>query len=533
MLKELRISNLVLVESAEVLFHAGLTAITGETGAGKTILLEALKLATGCRADSDTVRRGASKATIEAAFEIKDRPEIVELLEEAGLNYSEAEPLLLKREISAEGRSRAFINCQMVPLSLLQTLGEKLVDFTDQHAHHSLLKEDYQLEALDIFAGTKDLAADAKKAKEQLRLAKKELSLLQEALVSGQKESELATRELEELTAANFQENEEENLNAEHKRLANVQEIAAKINSVCTLLDEPPHALIAALKRSSPLLRSASNLDPSLQEPGQLLAQGIASLEEVRHLLQAYLGRMENDPQRLSFVEERLALYHKFRRKFGDPLAYRSSLHEKLGQLDGIQEKIDVAAATQKEAESQLHILRNKLFEKRQRAAEKLSRTLTKILRTMNMPHAEVAITITDGKEEEDKIDFFLQANLGEKRALVQEHASGGELSRLMLALQTSLASSKTEQAILVFDEIDANVGGQTASAIAENLAAIAEHRQVLCVTHFSQVAKKCGHHIRIYKQEADARTVTYLESLDPKGREAEFARMRGESICN
>lgn len=525
MLKELRIANLVLVEAAEVAFNPGLTAITGETGAGKTILLEALRLATGSRADTDAVRLGAPKAIIEAAFETKD-PAVAALLDEAGLSWSQSEPLLLKREISQEGRSRAFINCQMVPLSLLQAIGERLVDFTDQHAHHALRKEEYQRTALDLFGGLSGLAEEVDQAKRQLSAAKKELEALQESLHSSQKERDLAAYELEDLSSANLKEGEEEALSTEHRRLAHVQEIASKLNTICALLEEPPHALIAQLKRSSPLLKSACSLDPALEESAELLAQGIVSLEEVRNGLQTYLGRLENDPQRVAYLEERLALYHKFRRKYGDPFAYFQKLTEKLSRLDNLEEKIASAAQSAELADTRLRTLREKLTKGRRKTAQKLAASLSEILRTLHMPHAEVTIAVSDEKEE-NGVEFFLHANLGEKSAPVKEHASGGELSRLMLALQTALAQHQAIP-LLVLDEIDANVGGQTATAIAEKLAMIAEHRQVLCVTHFPQMAKRCHHHIRIYKQEAGERTIAHLETLSPASRAKEILRMAG-----
>jgi DNA repair protein RecN (Recombination protein N) len=371
------------------------------------------------------------------------------------------------------------------------------------------------------------MAADAQKAKQHLGACKKGLEELQEARHSGQKERDLAAYELEELAEAALKEGEEEALSAEHRRLAHVQEIAAKLGALCSLLDDPPHAVIANLKRSHPLLKSACSIDPALEEAGQLLSQGIVNLEEVRHMLQTYLGRLENDPQRLSFLEERLSLYHKFRRKYGDPFSHQSALSEKLNRLDHLEERIASAAQAVDEAKTTLSALRQKLTKERQKAANKLSVLITEILRTLHMPHAEVSITITGREDSEDNVEFYLHANRGEKKALVKEHASGGELSRLMLALQTALAQHHAIP-VLVFDEVDANVGGQTASAIAEKLATIADHRQVLCVTHFPQVAKRCHHHVRIFKKESKDRTVTHLEALDPSGREIELNRMSG-----
>ncbi len=530
MLKELRISNLVLVESAEIAFSQGLTAITGETGAGKTVLLEALKLATGQRADSDAVRRGAAKATVEAAFEIKAHPEIARLIDEAGLTWSPEESLLLKREISQEGRSRAFINCQMVPLSLLNTIGARLVDFTDQHAHHDLRKEEYQREAIDLYGNLASLAKDAQMARRHLQKSENELASLQQALLTSQKESERLAVELEELREAGLKQGEEEALSSEHSRLSHTQEIGSKLSGIIALFDDPPFALIAQLKKCFPLLKSASSLDPTLSETQQLLSQGIVTIEEVRNLLQTYLGKLESDPQRAAFLEERLAVYHKFRRKYGDPFAYSANLQETLERLELIDEDLQAVAKQKEEAARKLMALRLKLAENREKAAHRLADALTKILRSLHMPHAEIEIRVLRAENplvDDDRVEFLLKANRGEKQALVKEHASGGELARLMLALQTALAEHQPTP-VFVFDEVDANVGGQTASAIAEKLAAIAEYRQVLCVTHFSQVAKRCGHHVRIFKEEIGDRTITRLQTLDPQGREREFQRMNG-----
>jgi len=522
MLKELRISNLVLVESAEISFSSGLTAITGETGSGKTILLEALRLAAGERADSDAVRRGSPKAIVEAAFDIKGHPAIPHLLEEAGIPWSESELLVLKREISQEGRSRAFINCQMVPISLLQTIGEQLIDFTDQHAHHHLRKEEYQRAAIDHFGGHFDLVTEVEEAKKTTTRCKQELEELKQAFHTSEKERQLAAFELEELNAASLKEGEEEGLSQEHKKLAHVQEIASKLSSVNSLLEEPPFALLAQLKKIFSLLKSASSLDASLDESEQLLSQGIVSLEELRNQLQTYLGRLENDPRRLSFLEERLAVYHKLSRKYGNPFAYMQSLHEKLSRLDSIEDKIEAASQALSNAENKYSALRNELLEKRKKGAALLASKLTELLQALHMPQAEITIDVND-----DSVDFFLHANRGEKASRVKEHASGGELSRLMLALQTAL-SAHTHASVLVFDEIDANVGGQTASAIADTLSTIGKNRQVLCVTHFPQVARRCHHHIRIVKEESKDRTLTRLDSLTAAGKEQELLRMQG-----
>lgn len=530
MLKELRIFNLILVEAAEITFQGGLTAITGETGSGKTVLLEALKLATGSRADSDAVRRGAEKALVEAVFEIHEQPQIKALLEEAGVEWVPEEPLLLKREISQEGRSRAFINSQMVSLSLLQKLGHHLVDFTDQHAHHELRKEDFQRTSVDMYGGLTNLTKEAESLKTQLGKKRKEVATLEQSLQDAKKEKELATFELEEIQSANLKEDEEESLNAEHRRLAHVQEIGTKLESITTLLEEPPYALIAQLRKSSLLLKSAVALDPTLQEAEQMLEQGTVALDEVRHILQVYLDRLEGDPHRMSFLEARLAVYHKLYRKYGNPLTYLKTLSDRLTNLDHLEEKLQVAKKEQTALETQLLQARHLLTEKRKKAADKLARAITKILHTLHMPHAEMSIPISDPAnplEDENLVDFILHANRGEKSAHVKEHASGGELSRLMLALQTVLSEHQAIP-LLVFDEVDANVGGQTASTIADKLVLIATHRQVLCVTHFPQVAKKCHHHIRIFKEESAKRTLTHLETLDSSGREREFSRMSG-----
>ncbi|MBY0529866.1 MAG: DNA repair protein RecN [Rhabdochlamydiaceae bacterium] len=530
MIKSLHLNNLVLVDSCELEFQSNFTALTGETGAGKTALTEAIHLALGARADTSLIRTGADKASVEISFSIRDVPKAQALLSEAGIDFSIEEELIIRREISREGKNRAFLNCQMVPLPLLQKTGATLLELIGQHTHQGLLTSDFQRSIVDLFG---DLFVPLKafqEAWEFEKQLKKTLDTLLIAESKREKEEENLRLQLNEILEAQLKEGEEEQIIEEHKRLYHAQEINEKTQGLLHTFS----TVLPQVNRSAKICEALISLDPSFQEPHTLVAQALIALNEAQHELQRALNRIENDPNRFHFLEERLAAIHRIKRKYGQDIhaifALEQQLKTKLASFDSLSESIEETKAALAKASTQTTSFASKLSSLRRSSALVLEQELTKELHSLNMPSAQIKIEISPHARTamgDDQIDFWIRANKGEEPVLVKEHASGGELSRLLFAIKITLAE-KNDTPTLIFDEIDANVGGTTASIIGEKLRSLGTKRQVICITHFPQVASQANAQISVQKIEKDGRTLTQVLLLDPKEREKELLRMLG-----
>lgn len=526
MLTHLKIHNLVLIEACEIEFHRGLNILSGETGAGKTALLEAISLVIGERADYSSIRHGMEKASVEAAFDTANSPQVLKVLEESGIEQQPEELLILRREIAKQGRSRAFINCQMVPLPLLQKIGSLLIDMISQHSHQELRASETQRFLLDLFANLNEKVQLFSLSWEKERKLQSELAHLREEAIKKERALELSLQEKQELEEAHLQEGEEEKLFEEHHRMAYVQEITEKT----LLLQEMISNIPTLLSKAKQLSDQIAGIDPTFQENVALLQESLLNLKEAIHFLGPYLSRLEYNPSRFSFLEERLKVLDRLKRKYGNPFFYLEGLKEKCARLENLDTAIEAAEISLKRATEETSRLALQLTQKRQEGAQILQASLTQALRSLNMPHAEFQIMLSPQPRTfsgEDAIQFFLNANPGEKPIAVKENASGGELSRLLFAIKITLAE-KNNTPTLIFDEIDANVGGKTATLIGEKLHELGHHRQVLCITHFAQVASHADHHLAVYKEEADGRTFAHITSLDTQGRQVELQRMLG-----
>lgn len=526
MLKRLDIENLVLLQKAHLNFDAGFTIITGETGSGKTILLQALRYVTGERADAEAVRAGAAKAVIEAEFEPAKRGLIETCLEEAGIEWEPNSPLLLKREISREGRNRAFINCQMVTLSLLQKIGDQLIDFTDQHAHHELRKPPKQRLLIDLFGSLIPLVQESKNTREVLKQIDERLDSLRQSAAAKDKELEKIQMAIEEISSANLKTQEEEIVSSEHHRLAHAQELTEKTSQLIHLLENPPFALIVQSRKTQTLLQQIATIDSSLESLVTISQEITLNLQELHRSLSSYLSQVEADPKRLEYLEERLSLLDKLKRRYGNPLAHLQELKQQEHKLCSYEEEIEALEQEREKAAKIASISAEKRFAARKQTSILLEQKTTEILRDLNMPFAKFSIELTYSFSE-DEIAFLLQANPGQPGGAIQEFASGGELSRLMIALQSALAE-KHPTPTIVFDEIDANIGGETATIIGKTFQRLGIQRQVLAITHFPQVASQADHHFLIGKQLSESGTLTTVEALQKDWRAKELLRMLG-----
>jgi DNA repair protein RecN (Recombination protein N) len=534
MLKQLFITNIILIEFADLHFEPGFNILSGETGSGKSAIMAALSLLAGERAESSLIRQGTDKGVVEGSFDISQIPGIAQLLESAGIDHDPSEYLIIKRELYGSGKSRAYINNQMTQLTLLKKIAEPLLEIVGQHANQKLFFLENHRHILDIYGQIEEEVKTFQESWTEENGVREKLNNLIHNEAQRLREIEVCLNELEELREANFQEGEEETLFADYSRLANAEEIGRKTEDICQGLQGERNGVLAILHRQKHILENVLQLDPSLSEIAQSFQEAILELQEVSYCLRNYQARVECNPLRFQEVQDRLTLIDRLKRKYGptisDVFSYRTKTEEKLKTL----ERADDCIEEYRVRLQMLCELNDKrchhLTKLRNEAGPKLEEALELQLRTLNMGKAEFKVEIAQQKRTQsgdDKIEFYFIPNVGEGKIPIRECASGGELSRVMLALQTLLAG-KEKIPIIVFDEIDANIGGETASIVGDKLLEIGTSHQVLCISHFPQVAQKARHHIQITKVEKQGRTVTIVQHLSGEMREKELARMYG-----
>ncbi len=534
MLKRITIKNLILIEEASIDFQEGLTIITGETGAGKTAFTQAIALSLGARGDSTLIRKGEEKASVEAAFDMENLVICHDYLLDNGIEIANEDFLIVKREIVKDGKNRCFINGQMVSLSVLQKLGSFLIDVVTQHEHKELLTSDYHRQIIDLFGALQVSHTTFLKLWNELKTLEEKRIKLRELTLQKEREEEFIRSQLEELNALEFKEHEEELLFEEYKKLASINELTEKIFLVQEGISASPQSVSTMLTRYKNICESLTSLDATLKEPADLLKESFVALKEASSFLDAYIDRLENNPKRFTYLEERLSLIAKFKRKYGNSLEevekFRKSLEEKVYHFDHLEEssqglETELASVQEKTLQT-AHIL----SEKRHTVARTFEGLITSVLQELNMKEAEFKVVIKEqplSSSGQDHVEFYLKTNKGEPLLKVKECSSGGELSRLLFSIKIAL-SEKNNTPTLIFDEIDANVGGTTASIMGEKLHALGQCRQVFCITHFPQVAKHADHNISIYKKEVEDRTVAYIHVLNSKEKEKELLRMLG-----
>jgi DNA repair protein RecN (Recombination protein N) len=542
MLERIVIRDLALVERAEIVFAGGLTAVTGETGAGKSLTVAALGLVVGERADSDIVREGARACVVEAEFRLAGdtAKRVAELMRTWDLEL-EDDALLVRREVSAEGRSRASVNQSSVTLANLKRLGELLLDLHGQHEHQSLLREGAALATLDRLAGLESERAAFAETLAALREAEGELARLRESLATFAERHDYLASAAAELDQAKLREGEEEELGAEAARLAHADRLRELATTANERLAEGDGAALDALGTARHAIEQAAALDPSLAEAVQQLAEAGIAAQEASRTLAAYLDHLEADPQRLEQVEERRELYarltRKYRRPLADLLAWREELATELAQGEDGDGALAAATARVAAAEATCLAAGRALTRKRQAAAREWTTALGKELKPLGFPHAKVAFEVApilDGRPTPNGLDdvrLAFTANPGEPPRPLAKIASGGELSRVMLALKSAL-QTRDRVDLLVFDEVDSGIGGAVAQAVGERLRSLGRHRQVICVTHLPLIAALAEHHLAVSKHVAGGRTSARVATLERAERVEELARMlAGERV--
>lgn len=531
MLKLLNIQNLVLIESAQIPFEAGFNTITGESGAGKSVVMQALKLIGGAKVDPKLLRHGAEKGYVEALFELAKGSKAFKMLEEAGIDADPAEPLMIRREFTLSQKNRIFINNQLASLNLLKEIGELLFDIASQHASQKLSECDYHRLQLDKWAQLQETVQAFQESWKEEKTLEKALRVWLEDEAKRLREKEVCLMEIEEIEEAKLVSGEDEQLFQEYSQLSTCEERLAKSQETLQLLQGEKSAVLPLLNRARAAIEQIAKLDPSVNGLKKILTDTTLEIEEASYQIRNYTHRIEFNGDRMQFIDERMKQVSKLKKKYGnDILAYCSERKAQLKELEGSDEARELM-------EKQLNLTREKnqalaeqISSKRKEASQSLEKAITQELHTLNMEKAEFFVQV-DAVECSsngcDRVEFFFRPNPGGKKIGVKDSASGGELSRILLALKT-LLTSQEEVSTLVFDEIDANIGGKTASSIAEKLQAIGKCTQVISITHFPQVAEFASHHLRIYKTEQSGHTFSFVEKLSLNTRQDELKRMAG-----
>jgi len=547
-LAELHIRDFAIISEINISFSPGFNAFTGETGAGKSIIIDALDLVLGGRASPDMVRTGASSSLIQAMFVLEGDVlrEVSELLESNGLDPSEE--LIITREISSSGRSSARINGSLVPVTLLRQLGENLVDITGQSEHLVLLRPSAQRDVLDHYAGATDLRSEVSQLYNEIRQVQSEL----DALVSGQREAErradMLRYQIEEISSADLQPGEDEELLKRRNLLANAEKLAQLADNAYQSLYSSSTSAIDQLQQAQSLLEELVRFDNSLSSNLDMISEAVVAVEEASLSIRRYRDSIEFDPGMLEVVEERLDLINRLKRKYGatieEILQYRDSAEAELSDIQNSDEKI-------RKLETQLENLRQQLAQKakalssiRSKAAKDLGRKIEQELKDLLMTNAQIEIRVgykqpsdysisIDGTEVgidqtgADDIELLVSPNPGEPLKPIAKVASGGEISRIMLAIRTVLSAADNTPT-LVFDEVDVGIGGRSGRIVGEKLAGLASNHQVIAITHLAQVAAYADTHFKITKVIQDNLTTTRVDKLDREGIRHELAAMLG-----
>lgn len=551
MLKKLTVKDYALIDSLEVEFASGLNILTGETGAGKSILIGALGLVLGERADTDSVRTGAKAAVVEAEFALGDNKDLSTVFGELEMDWSGE--LLVRREVASSGKSRAFINDSPVTLANLKRIGDAVLDMHGQHEHQSLLYEEKHLDYLDGFAQTWTERVASGELFHEYQRIKTELEALRNKEQLTREKLDLYSFQIKEIESAGLTEGEEETLEAERTVLENSEKLSSLASVSYQLLYQNDGSIteqFSALERS---VEEVSGIDPRMEPTLKSISSVNDQIEEIARDLRKYRDGISFDPQRLEEIRNRLDLIRTLKKKYSGK---EGTIAATLAHYDRIKAEVDSVEHGKeniKKLEAQLEAKRRELekacitlSEKRQTAAKKMAKEVVGQLKDLGMEKASFKVEVAQVEEAEgpvqqnkkqlktdatgiDSVRFLISPNPGEDLKPLAKIASGGEISRVMLAVKTILSEADAVP-VLVFDEIDAGIGGRIAEAVGIKLKEISSARQVLCITHLPQIASLGGSHYQVSKEEKGGRTITSVAKLDHKERIEELARMLGGS---
>lgn len=541
MLVALRIKNFALVEEAMIEFSPGFNAITGETGAGKSILIGALSLLLGERADRSMLRSGADSCAVEAIFNIGKISKLVNrFLESAGIEPSQDNQLIIKRTLTVSGATRQFVNGSPVTLSTLSALGNLLVDIHGAYEHQSLLSPACQLDLLDAFGGLENHRQAYSKLVEKLSQINNQIQSLVMDEQTFARELDLLRFQVDEISKANLQVGEDIQLEEQYNRASNSAKLAQLSNELLQIISESDDSILNKLNIAGRLLNEINRLDNSTEELLQLHRALIEQVQEFNRLLIKYADNIEIDEEQLAKIESRMDLINSLKRKYGarlaDVIAFGKEAEEKLNRLQRRNEELAQLDREREKTKNEIILVAKRLSAERKRIAPELEKKVNSQLPELGFKQARFEIKINFAPQDLsaqvpssgfDTVEFLFAPNPGEPLKNLRSIASSGELARVMLAIKTALAEHDMVP-VLIFDEVDANIGGETGSAVGKKMRQIGAQHQVLCITHLASVAACAPAHYLVKKEVKNQRTYTLIERLDGENRVNELARMLG-----
>ncbi|HOP61735.1 MAG TPA: DNA repair protein RecN [Spirochaetota bacterium] len=550
MLLDLRIKNFVIIDSLTVNFTEGLNILSGETGAGKSILIDAISGVLGEKLSTDLIRTGFDRASLEAGFDISGNNAIAEILDEAGIDIDD-DQLILRREIFANGRGRCFANSMQIPVAKLKEISENLIDIHGQNEHQTIINIAKHRELLDSFGGLLGDVAKVKEVHEKLYSIRNRISSFEIDEREKARRIEFNTFSIKEIEAADLRPGEEEELRGESNLLANAEKIFKEVNESADLITGDT-GVIRNLKKAEANLSKISDIDPDIASMLDRIREALYSLEDSSAELRDYRNSIDFSPERINQVEERLNLIQGLKKKYGDSIQeiiqYAEKAKSELDAINSSDEEMEQLKGEEKKTVKEAKELALSLSEKRKKAALNLEEQVIKELQDLGMKGTVFRISIKretspDGDIENennryilyphgiDRIEFLLSANEGEDLRQLRKVASGGEMSRIMLALKNVIQAADIVET-LIFDEVDAGISGKTAEIVGRKLKNLSKDRQVLLITHLPQIAAMSETHFLVQKGKSEGRVTTVVKNLSEKEKVREVARMlAGEEI--
>ena len=538
MLEELAIQNYALIDRLTVRFSPGMNVLTGETGAGKSILVGSLSLVHGARADTSAIRTGTDECRVAGTFRVPSSGEVADWLEERGIELDDG-ALIIRRTVKRTGRGGVYIQSTPVTLADLNELTSLMFDIHGQHDHQSLLDEDNHRRVLDRYGGHEELAATLRGEFTELSALKKRFDHMEANERQRLREMDILSFAVREIDEAGLAAGEEEQLDAERRILTEHERLFAGLDELYDSIAENRGGALAMLRQARSAMETVSGIDEGVSDVAQRLDDLFFELEDVAEVVSDYRNSTEFSPTRLEDVENRLALIHRLQKKYGETteeiLEYCEECRAQLEGFETWEEDKERLRAEMKEREKRVLAMAGELSEKRRQAAASLGTEILERLRVLGMPKTTFEIGVeprtgesgraTCGPNGLDRILFRISPNPGEPLKPLAEIASGGELSRVMLALKSALAEND-HVGSMVFDEIDSGIGGEVAVSVGEHLHELSREKQVLCITHLASIAARADHHIRVEKAERNGRTVTEIEVVSGDQRVDEISRM-------
>jgi DNA repair protein RecN (Recombination protein N) len=530
----LRIKNLALVEELEWQIGPGFVAVTGETGAGKSIIIGALQLLLGERADKSLIRTGADLCMVEAVFSGDDLQKLNPQLVEAGIEPCEND-LILKRTLSSTGTNRQFINASPTTLSVLKNLGDELVDLHGPHDHQSLFSPETQLSLLDSYARAEEQLEEYRKHYRKLQTLLAEHTALNTAETAREQELDLLRYQIAEIKSANLAAGEEGEIETRYKLVANSKRLIELASAIANKLSEADGSVLSQLAETQRLLRELGKIDSSIAQFSSAHAASVVELSEIARALSTYAEKLDLDPEQLAALEQRVSLFETLKRKYGgsitEVIAFGERAADRMRKIEGRDAELQRLTREIENVRVQMNRAGEALHKLRAKAAPKLSADIRRNLRDLGFRQSEFEAKLSALEESQpsgfDSMELLFSPNPGEPLKPLRTIASSGEISRLMLAIKSALAQHDAIP-LLVFDEIDTNVGGEIAHAVGAKMQTLGRDHQVICITHLPQVAATASSHFVVTKDVSRGRTFSNLHEVAGKARQEEIARMLG-----